>query len=99
MTTAYPDANYQWRRNGVDVVGAIEATYTIPSASFADAGDYEVVISNICGTATSEIADVFVVAGGGGAGFTPVDVQAGAAEQDLPPNEPETRHKDPLPFP
>ena len=40
---------YQWRKAGVDIFGAISSTLTIPAATVADSGSYDVVINSICG--------------------------------------------------
>ncbi len=54
--------NYQWRRNGVDLVndgrvsGATTADLVIDPALVSDAGMIDVVVSNECGSATSEAA-------------------------------------------
>ncbi|MDB5253702.1 MAG: C-terminal target protein, partial [Flaviaesturariibacter sp.] len=42
---------YQWRKNGVAITGATNSTYVINSATAADAGNYDVVISGL-GTCT-----------------------------------------------
>jgi Immunoglobulin I-set domain len=42
--------NYQWRKDGIDIAGANSATYTIPVTTAANAGNYDVVISNLCTT-------------------------------------------------
>ncbi|MET0625434.1 MAG: Calx-beta domain-containing protein [Pyrinomonadaceae bacterium] len=51
------DANtslsYQWRRNGVNIPGAIGDSYTISNATASDAGSYDVIFSNSCGSDTS----------------------------------------------
>ncbi len=44
---------YQWRRDGVAIAGATASTYTLPSAQFADAGTYDVLVMNAQGTLTS----------------------------------------------
>ena len=54
---------YQWRRNGVTISGATAATYSIPSAQAADAGSYDVLVSNAAGSATSEPAPLEVKQG------------------------------------
>lgn len=54
---------YQWRRNGANIAGATAATYTIASATGADAGVYDVVVSNVCGEEESEGATLHVLAG------------------------------------
>jgi len=45
---------YQWRRNGTAITGATSAIYHQPSAGLADAGTYDVVITNAYGTVTSQ---------------------------------------------
>jgi hypothetical protein len=54
--------SYQWKRNGVDISSANSSSYTIGSASIANAGDYTVVISSDNGSApvTSQIAKLIV---------------------------------------
>jgi hypothetical protein len=48
--------SYQWRKNGVPIQGATGAAYTIQAAMTADAGTYDVVVSNLCGSVTSNPA-------------------------------------------
>ncbi|MEQ1849951.1 MAG: immunoglobulin domain-containing protein [Chthoniobacteraceae bacterium] len=47
---------YQWQKNGVNILGATAATYTIGSVSIGDAGNYRCVVSNSSGTITSSEA-------------------------------------------
>jgi len=51
---------YQWRKNGTDIPGATSATYAIAQAAGADAGDYDVVVTNACGSAPSNVAPLAV---------------------------------------
>ncbi|TWT44015.1 Endoglucanase C precursor [Phycisphaerae bacterium RAS1] len=57
-----PAPSYQWRRSGANlvddgrIVGATTASLTIHDAQPADAGSYDVVLSNACGTQTSSAA-------------------------------------------
>jgi hypothetical protein len=51
---------YQWRRNGVPILGATAATITMPAAGAADAGTYDCVLTNACGDATSNAAELAV---------------------------------------
>ncbi len=44
---------YQWRKNGVPITGATANYLTIGPLVLADAGSYDVVVSNTFGTATS----------------------------------------------
>ena len=71
-----PAPTYQWRFNGAPIFGATAATFSLPSVSTANAGDYTVVATNDLGTATSSAATLAVTSapvtpspssGGGGA--------------------------------
>jgi hypothetical protein len=63
MVVADPNGNgplaYQWRRNGTplanggSISGALTDTLTINPVALGDAGTYDVVITNLCGTTTS----------------------------------------------
>ncbi|MDP3070525.1 MAG: MBL fold metallo-hydrolase [Opitutaceae bacterium] len=53
---------YQWRRNGVAIVGATAAALPLPAASAASAGDYTVIVSDNNGPLTSRLARVVVEA-------------------------------------
>jgi PKD repeat protein len=54
--------SYRWRRAGQPIPGATTRNYTIDDVASTDAGDYDVVVTNTCGTATSETATLTVVA-------------------------------------
>ena len=76
--------SYQWRKGGVDIGGATASSYTIDPVTAGDAGSYDVVVSNACGSDTSAAATLAVelapsidaepssqtVCVGGAAGFT-----------------------------
>lgn len=51
---------YQWRKDGSDVSGATEATLSIPNATAAANGLYDVIVTNDCGSATSAPARLTV---------------------------------------
>ncbi|MEQ1606899.1 MAG: kelch repeat-containing protein [Pyrinomonadaceae bacterium] len=51
---------YQWRKGGAPISGAISSSYVIPSVVAGDAGSYDVVVTNSCGTATSTAATLTV---------------------------------------
>lgn len=53
---------YQWRKNGVNISGAINATYKIAAANYADSGTYSVVVSNSTASVTSHNAILKVTA-------------------------------------
>ena len=44
---------YQWRRNGVNITGATNATYSVATASSANTGIYDVVVTNAIGNSTT----------------------------------------------
>jgi hypothetical protein len=48
--------NYQWRRNGSNISGATNPSYSIARASHSHAGSYDCVVSNRVGTDTSAAA-------------------------------------------
>ncbi len=53
---------YQWRRNGVDIVGAVGSSYSISAADMSDNGAlYTVAITNPMGTIVSAPATLSVI--------------------------------------
>ncbi|MEO8150682.1 MAG: PQQ-dependent sugar dehydrogenase [Bacteroidia bacterium] len=52
--------NYQWKKNGTNIGGAVNSSYTITSVIAADAGNYSVTVTNSSGTATSNTATLTV---------------------------------------
>ena len=53
---------YQWQKNGIVINGATGSAYTINSAQLSDSGDYGVMITNIAGLVTSNVAVLTVIA-------------------------------------
>lgn len=51
---------YQWRKNGIPIVGATSATYTVSGARNENAGAYDVVVTNVVGSVTSQSAALVV---------------------------------------
>ena len=49
---------YQWQRNDTNIVGASDATYTVPLMSRDLIGQYRVIVTAICGTKASNIATI-----------------------------------------
>lgn len=62
VTTIDSDASaWQWRSNGVPIVGATGPTYTLPAAPLSANGTkYSVVVSNVIGSSTSGDASLVV---------------------------------------
>ena len=57
-----PAPSYQWRKNGAAVSGATNATLSLAAAQVADAGTYDVVVSNSAGSVSSAPASLRVAA-------------------------------------
>lgn len=55
-----PTPTYQWRRNGSNIPGATSAFLTRNGVTIGDAGDYTVVVTNSCGSTTSDPATLSV---------------------------------------
>lgn len=53
---------YRWQRNGMDIPGAVDSVYKIPSVVAGDAGSYRVIITNTYGADTSAAATLTVTA-------------------------------------
>ena len=47
---------YQWRLDGFPILGAMSPSYMIAAAALGDAGSYDVVITNACGSEISPAA-------------------------------------------
>lgn len=52
--------NYQWRKDGTNLLGATGATNKLASATTNDAGGYSVVVTNAHGAITSRVATLTV---------------------------------------
>jgi hypothetical protein len=60
VATGTAPLSYQWRKNGMGIMGATSSSYMIASVVTGDAGSYDVVVSNACGSATSTAATLTV---------------------------------------
>lgn len=52
--------SYQWRKDGAPIAGANAHTLSIPSATAADVGSYDLVATNACGTVTTNAATLTI---------------------------------------
>ncbi len=60
--TGSPTLTYQWRRNGTNIPGATNTTYTTPTLTAADNGGmYSVVVTNPFGSIASQNGDLTVL--------------------------------------
>jgi hypothetical protein len=55
------EVSFQWRRDGVAIEGATGTSYRIETAGLADAGAYDVVVTDATGSRTSAAATLTVV--------------------------------------
>ena len=51
--TGTPTPTYQWRKGGIDILGATGASFTISNPVVADSGEYDVVVTNALDSVTS----------------------------------------------
>jgi sugar lactone lactonase YvrE len=58
--TGAPALAYQWAKDGVDILGALGASFTLYTPQASDAGHYSVTISNDYGSVTSYAATLTV---------------------------------------
>ena len=66
LTTVSVDGFCQWRKNAAEIAGATTDVYRVEAVSGADAGVYDVIIDNGCGTAVSDPVCVWVSSPGPG---------------------------------
>jgi hypothetical protein len=68
---------YRWRFNNNDINGATNSTYTINNLSSGNSGNYVVVVTNLLGSVTSQVAVLTVVSG------TPVSITTQPISQSI----------------
>ena len=60
VATGTTPITYQWRKGGVNITGATSASHSISATASADAGSYDVVVTNPAGSVTSSSATLEV---------------------------------------
>jgi sugar lactone lactonase YvrE len=60
ITSGDPAPTYQWRQNGVAIAGATGSTLTLTNVQAANAGNYDVTVTNPLGTVSSSLAQLTV---------------------------------------
>lgn len=61
VTASGPDLTYQWRKNGINIDGATEATLSLTNIAASDGGSYDVVVTPGCGDAVTSNAVTLTV--------------------------------------
>jgi uncharacterized repeat protein (TIGR01451 family) len=51
-----PPLSFQWRKDGAPIPGATQSCYTLSAPCGADAGPYDVIVTNDCGSVSSDVA-------------------------------------------
>lgn len=59
--TGTPPFRYQWRRDSVDIPGAILPSFDMEAAKLSDGGKYDVVVTNHVGSVTSAVANIAII--------------------------------------
>ncbi len=59
--TGAPAPAFFWQKNGVNLPGITNASFTITNALLADAGNYRVIVTNASGSVTSSVAVLTVL--------------------------------------
>jgi hypothetical protein len=80
--TGTPAPTYQWRKNGAAITGATSATLSLSNVQDADAGSYDVIVSNSAGSLTSTAA-VLTVASSRLANFSALANAGATGDQTL----------------
>ena len=57
-----PSPSYQWRKDRLPIPGACDASYVISEGQLGDSGNYDVIVANVSGCITSDLAHVSIVA-------------------------------------
>ena len=61
VAASEPGVTYQWRKGGVDISGAVSASYIINNVTTADEDAYSCEITNICNSLVTNSAQLTVV--------------------------------------
>jgi hypothetical protein len=56
-----PPLSYQWQLNGTNLAGATATSYTNTDAAATDSGEYTLMVTNLYGSTTSQVASVTIL--------------------------------------
>jgi hypothetical protein len=93
VASGSPTPSFQWRKNGLPILGATSSSLSIASYTLSDAGSYDCQLSNACGSTTSALAFLTtstggVCIGGGAGGAWPAPGRGGRRLAGLPADGP-----------
>jgi hypothetical protein len=63
VANGVPNPNYQWRKDGIDVVSGIYSSLVFTNVKEQDAGVYDIIVSNNVGSVTSSGANLTINTG------------------------------------
>lgn len=84
LATGSPVLRYQWQQTGTNVPGQTDTTLVIPNATFANGGDYRLIVTNAYGNATSVVAHVTIGAAPSELSSTGFDTNGVIPAGDIP---------------
>lgn len=61
VVTSDPNATFTWRKNGINIANSNNDTLYFNNVTISDGGNYSVAISSVCGSATSNTAELTVI--------------------------------------
>jgi trimeric autotransporter adhesin len=73
VTATGAGRTYQWQKDNVNITGATDTFYTIPSTTAANVGEYKVIISGPCGALISSVATLNVASANSWVGIVSSD--------------------------
>jgi hypothetical protein len=84
LVSGTPPLSYQWRQNGAALAVQTNLTLVISNVTFANAGSYQLVVTNAYGSRTSTVAQVTVGAAPNGLFNTGLDTNGVVSAGDIP---------------
>jgi hypothetical protein len=84
LVSGTPTLSYQWRQNGADLAAQTNLTLVISNVNFANAGSYQLVVTNLYGSKTSSVSLVTVGAAPNGLFNTGLDTNGVVSAGDIP---------------